>query len=151
MSSIPTEFARPIAAMANNPGEAPSDDFLEQILGFQGYATGADDNLAGNEAPAAMMLQLGSSHGSSHLGPMGAGLGVGIGGDYGVGGGGAAGFPLGLSLEQGKAGFNDALGSGRRFFRDDTFDSRSAAYAKPVQFFEIQCIYSMRIYRLGLV
>lgn len=131
--------------MANNPGEAPSDDFLDQILGFQGYATGAEDNLAGNEAPAAMMLQLGSSHGSSHLGPMGAGLGVGIGGDYG---GGAAGFPLGLSLEQGKPGFNDALGSGRRFFRDDTFDSRSAAYAKPVRFCGLD---SMRLYRLGLV
>lgn len=128
--------------MANNPGEAPSDDFLEQILGFQGYATGNDDNLAGGEAPppppsAAMMLQLGSSHGSSHLG--GGPMGVGLGGGYGVGGGGgAAGFPLGLSLEQGKAGFNDAFGNGRRFFRDDAFDSRGAGSVKPVRFLFVQ-------------
>ncbi|XP_047982344.1 transcription factor UNE12-like [Salvia hispanica] len=116
--------------MANNPGEAPSDDFLEQILGFQGYGTGADENLAGGDAAAApspaMMLQLGSPH-------LGGPMGVGLGGGYGVGGGGtgAAGFPLGLSLEQGKAGFNDAFGSGRRFFRDDAFDSRGAASVKP--------------------
>ncbi|KAG6434923.1 hypothetical protein SASPL_106567 [Salvia splendens] len=108
--------------MANNPGEAPSDDFLEQILGFQGYGTGADENLTGSDAAApspAMMLQLGSPHLG---GPMGVGLG---------GGGGGAGFPLGLSLEQGKPGFNDAFGSGRSFFRDDAFDSRGAASVKP--------------------
>ncbi|XP_042006736.1 transcription factor UNE12-like [Salvia splendens] len=115
--------------MANNPGEAPSDDFLEQILGFQGYSTGADENLAGGDAAAApspaMMLQLGSPH-------LGGPMGVGLGGGYvGGGGAGAAGFPLGLSLEQGKAGFNDAFGSGRRFFRDDAFDSRGAASVKP--------------------
>lgn len=126
----------------NNPGEAPSDDFLEQILGFQGYATGTDANLAGNEAPAAaaaMMLQLGSSDGSSHLGgPMGVGLGVG--GGYG---GGAAGFPLGLSLEQGKAGFLDASGSERRFLREDIFDPRGASAVRPVQFREIQCEFDL--------
>ncbi|KAH6766723.1 basic helix-loop-helix DNA-binding superfamily protein [Perilla frutescens var. hirtella] len=115
--------------MANNPGDAPSDDFLEQILGFQSYASGAEANLAGNDAAAApsaaMMLQLGSSDGSSHLGgPMG----VGLGGGYG---GGTAGFPLGLSLDQGRAGFSDASGSGRRFFRDDVFDSRGVSAVKP--------------------
>ncbi|PIN25817.1 hypothetical protein CDL12_01441 [Handroanthus impetiginosus] len=117
--------------MANNPGETPSDDFLEQILGFPGYAAGAEANLAGNEgAPAAMMLQLGSGDGSSHLGAMGVGLGVGLGGGYGVGSGGG-GFPLGLSLEQGKTGFNDASGSGKRFFRDDVVDSRASSSVRP--------------------
>lgn len=115
--------------MSNNPGEAPSDDFLEQILGYQSYAAGADANLVGNEGPSpAMMLQLGSGDGSAHLGGVGGmgGLGVGMGGGYGVGGGGG-GFPLGLSLEQGKGGFNDASGSGKRFHRDDFVDSRAAA------------------------
>ncbi|KAL0437413.1 UNVERIFIED_CONTAM: Transcription factor UNE12 [Sesamum radiatum] len=112
-------------SMANNPGETPSDDFLEQILGFPSYAAGAEANLVGNEAPsAAMMLQLGSGDGSGHLG--GVGLGVGIGGAYGVGGGGG-GFPLALSLEQGKGGFNDASGSGKRFHRDDVVDSRASS------------------------
>ncbi|KAL3828004.1 hypothetical protein ACJIZ3_016806 [Penstemon smallii] len=105
--------------MANNPGETPSDDFLEQILGFPGYGAGAEANLAGNEA--AMMLQLGSAH----VGGMGMGLGVG--GGYGGGG-----FPLGLSLEQGKGlGFNDSSGSGKRFYRDDVVDSRASSSLKP--------------------
>ncbi|KAL2236455.1 transcription factor UNE12 [Sesamum indicum] len=112
-------------SMANNPGETPSDDFLEQILGFPSYAAGAEANLVGNEVPsAAMMLQLGSGDGSGHLG--GVGLGVGIGGAYGVGSGGG-GFPLALSLEQGKGGFNDASGSGKRFHRDDVVDSRASS------------------------
>ncbi|KAL8513707.1 hypothetical protein ACS0TY_012991 [Phlomoides rotata] len=114
--------------MANNPGETTSDDFLEQILGYPSYAAGGDSNLVGNEGPsAAMMLQLGSGAGSAHLGGVGGigvGLGVGIGGGYGVGSGGG-GFPLGLSLEQGKGGFNDASGSGKRFHRDDVVDSRT--------------------------
>lgn len=111
--------------MANNPGETTSDDFLEQILGYPSYAAGGDSNLVGNEGPsAAMMLQLGSGDGSGHLG--GVGLGVGIGGGYGVGSGGG-GFPLGLSLEQGKGGFNDASGSGKRFHRDDVVDSRNSS------------------------
>ncbi|KAK6162847.1 hypothetical protein DH2020_002688 [Rehmannia glutinosa] len=47
--------------MANNHGETPSDEFLEQILGFPAYAGGAEPNLAGNDVVlAAMMLQLGS-------------------------------------------------------------------------------------------
>ncbi|XP_051142929.1 transcription factor UNE12-like isoform X2 [Andrographis paniculata] len=105
--------------MANNPGETPSDDFLEQILLFPGYAGGTDASMVANEAP--MMLQLGSGDGSAHLGGVGGigvGLGVGIGGGYGVGSGGG-GFPLGLSLEQGKGGFNEASGSGKRFHRDE--------------------------------
>ncbi|KAK6164589.1 hypothetical protein DH2020_001453 [Rehmannia glutinosa] len=118
--------------MANNHGETPSDDFLEQILGFPGYGGGAEPNLAGNDvAPAAMMLQLGSGDGSSHLGgAMGVGLGVGMGGAYGVGNGGGGGFPLGLSLEQGKAGFSDASGSGKRFVRDDLVGSRASSSLK---------------------
>ncbi|KAK6141478.1 hypothetical protein DH2020_024776 [Rehmannia glutinosa] len=118
--------------MANNHGETPSDDFLEQILGFPGYAGGAEPNLAGNDvAPAAMMLQLGSGDGSSHLGgAMGVGLGVGMGGAYGVGNGGGGGFPLGLSLEQGKTGFSDASGSGKRFVRDDLVGSRASSSLK---------------------
>ncbi|XP_051120380.1 transcription factor UNE12-like isoform X2 [Andrographis paniculata] len=110
--------------MANNPGETPSDDFLAQILGFPGYATGAEANLLGNEAPsAAMMLQLGSDDGSAHLGGDG-GLRVGMGGGYGVGGG----FPLGLSLEHGKGGgFPDASGSRKRFQRHEVIDSRASS------------------------
>ncbi|KAL0389442.1 UNVERIFIED_CONTAM: Transcription factor UNE12 [Sesamum calycinum] len=96
-------------SMANNPGETPSDDFLEQILGFPSYAAGAEANLAGNEA--AMMLQLGSGDGASHLGALGMGLGV----------------------EQGKPGFNDVSGSGKRFLRDDLVDSRASSSARPLR------------------
>lgn len=123
--------------MANNPGEASSDDFLEQILGYPSYAAGSDANLVGNEAPSpAMMLQLGSGDGSGHLGGIGGmGVGLGVGGGYGVGSGGG-GFPLGLSLEQGKGGFNDASGSGKRFHRDDVLDSRALS-VKGVKLFDI--------------
>ncbi|KAL6499529.1 Transcription factor une12 [Orobanche gracilis] len=102
--------------MANNPGENPSEDFLQQILGFPSYAAGVGDNMAGDQPSATpMMLQLTSGDGSSHLDGA-AGLGFGIGGGHGVG---SVGFPLGLSLEQGNLGFiNDASGSGRRFHRD---------------------------------
>lgn len=128
--------------MANNPGETTSDDFLEQILGYQSYASGGDANLVGNEGPsAAMMLQLGSGDGSGHLGGVGGigvGLGVGIGGGYGVGGGGG-GFPLGLSLEQGKGGYSDASGSGKRFHRDDVVDSRNSSI-KAVTNWGIICV-----------
>ncbi|GER29724.1 basic helix-loop-helix (bHLH) DNA-bindingsuperfamily protein [Striga asiatica] len=116
--------------MANNHGETPSDDFLEQILGFPGYVPGTEAGMAASEAAQnAMMLQLGSGDGSSHLGALGGGLGVGIGGGYGVGGGGG-GFPLGLSLEQGKAGFGDASGSGKRFVRDELVGSRASSSLK---------------------
>lgn len=120
--------------MANNPGETPPDDFLEQILGFQGYAGVTEANFGGNEAPpAAMTLQLGSGDGSAYLGGIGVGLGVGVGSGYGVG----SGFPLGLSLEQGKGMFNDASGSGKRFHRDGLIDSRASSikagfHAQPV-------------------
>ncbi|CAI9759634.1 unnamed protein product [Fraxinus pennsylvanica] len=55
--------------MANNPGADPSDDFLEQILGFSTYEV-ADNNLVGNDAaslagaPTSMMLQLRLGDGS---------------------------------------------------------------------------------------
>ncbi|KAL6564418.1 Transcription factor une12 [Orobanche minor] len=119
--------------MANKYGETPSDDFLEQILGFPGYAAGAEANLAGNDAAQnAMMLQLGSGDGSSHLGGMGGGIGAGIIGAYGVPSGGG-GFPLGLSLEQGKSGFNGASGSGKSFVRDDIAASlKSGFHGQPV-------------------
>ncbi|KAL3849922.1 hypothetical protein ACJIZ3_011804 [Penstemon smallii] len=106
--------------MANNPGETPSDDFLEQILGFPCYGAGADGNLAGNDAAeAAMMLQLGSAN---------------LGGGMGVGAYGGGGFPIGLSLEQGRGGdFNDASGSTvNRFHRDDVVvGSRASPSLKP--------------------
>ncbi|CAA0815555.1 Transcription factor UNE12 [Striga hermonthica] len=73
--------------MANNQGDSSSIDFLEQFLGFPTYASaGFGADMAGNEPPvaAAMMLNLGSGGGSSHLGA-------------GYGGGG---LPLGLSLEK---------------------------------------------------
>ncbi|PRQ25980.1 putative transcription factor bHLH family [Rosa chinensis] len=104
--------------MANNPSEAQADDFLEQILGLPNFAsadanlTGGDGGLAG--APSSMMLQLSSGDGSGHMGGGGYHGGV---------------FPLGLSLEQGKAGFlkpEEASGSGKRF-RDDVVDSRASA------------------------
>ncbi|KAL6505176.1 Transcription factor une12 [Orobanche gracilis] len=116
--------------MANKYGETPSDDFLEQIFGFSGYAAGAEANLAGNEAAQnAMMLQLGSGDGSSHLGGMGGGIGAGIVGAYGVPSG-DGGFPLGLSLEQGKSGFNGASGSGKSFVRDDITASPASSSLK---------------------
>ncbi|KAL6516128.1 Transcription factor une12 [Orobanche gracilis] len=116
--------------MANKYGETPSDDFLEQILGFPGYADGAEANLAGNEAAQnAMMLQLGSGDGSSHLGGMGGGIGAGIVGAHGVPSGGG-GFPLSLSLEQGKSGFNGASGSGKSFVSDDIAASRASSSIK---------------------
>lgn len=116
--------------MANNPSEAPADDFLEQILGFPTFAS-ADSNLSATDGGLAgaqggpMMLQLSSGDGSGHI--------------PGVGGGGAgyhgSVFPLGLSLEQGKAGFlkpEEASGSGKRF-RDDVVDGR-ASTVKNVRF-----------------
>lgn len=106
--------------MANNPSEAPADDFLEQILGLPTFAS-ADTNLGGSDGGLAgapttpMMLQLSSSDASGHIGTVGGGGGFG------------SVFPLGLSLEQGKAGFlkpEDASGSGKRF-RDDIVDVRA--------------------------
>ncbi|KAF3436222.1 hypothetical protein FNV43_RR23314 [Rhamnella rubrinervis] len=107
--------------MANNPSEAPADDFLEQILGLPTFAS-ADTNLGGSDGglPGAtatpMMLQLSSGDASGHMGTVGGG-----------GGGFGSVFPLELSLEQGKAGFlkpEDASGSGKRF-RDDIVDVRA--------------------------
>ncbi|KAL2507785.1 Transcription factor UNE12 [Forsythia ovata] len=111
--------------MANNPGEAPSDDFLEQFLSFPGYAGSAD---VVSQAP--MLLRLNSGNSSAHLG----GLNV----AYGVRTGGAAaaspgGFPLGLSLDQGTGGFmkmDDASSNGERF-HDDVVDSRASYAVKP--------------------
>ncbi|XP_075500856.1 transcription factor UNE12 [Primulina tabacum] len=124
--------------MANHSGETPSDDFLDQILGFPSYGAGAESNLAGNDAgnmvaasSATMMLHLGSGDVSAHLG--GVGMGVGIGGPYGgLGQAGGVGFPLGLSLDHGKEGFmkmDDASGSGKRF-RDDILNSGASSSVK---------------------
>ncbi|KAJ7972718.1 transcription factor UNE12 [Quillaja saponaria] len=108
--------------MANNPSEATADDFLEQILGLPTFAStdsglaGTDGGLAGNAAQSPMMLQLNSGDGSSHLGAVGGGSGY-----HGPV------YQLGLSLEQGKAGFlkpEEASGSGKRF-RDDIMDGRA--------------------------
>lgn len=108
--------------MANNTGEVPSNDFLDQILGYAGT-----DEVA-SQAP--MMMQLNSGNSSMHLG----GVGVGLGGSYGGGAGG--GFPLGLSLEQRTGGFmkmDDASSSGKRF-HDDVVDSRASSAVRPVNF-----------------
>ncbi|KAI4301172.1 hypothetical protein L6164_034478 [Bauhinia variegata] len=110
--------------MANNPSEAPTDDFLEQILGLPNFPStdsglgGADAGLGGAGAPAPMMLQLNSGDGTGHLAAVGGGGGSGFHGPV---------YQLGLSLEQGKGGFlkpEDASGSGKRF-RDDVVDSRA--------------------------
>ncbi|KAJ8443495.1 hypothetical protein Cgig2_016978 [Carnegiea gigantea] len=101
--------------MANNPGEAPNHDFLEQLLEMQTYAAAAaDPNLAGtadvNLAP--MMLQLNSAAGGYHASPPV--------------------FPLGLSLDQGKPAFlkpDEGSGSGSgsggasKRFREDMVDA----------------------------
>ena len=52
--------------MANNPSDAPADDFLEQILGLPTFAS-ADSGLAGTATPPPMMLQLNSGDASDHL------------------------------------------------------------------------------------
>ncbi|KAB5568314.1 hypothetical protein DKX38_002107 [Salix brachista] len=111
--------------MANNQTEPQADDFLQEILGMPNFASaeaglvGADAGLAGAaSAQAPMMLQLSSGDGSGHISALG--------GAPGGGGAGFHGFPLGLSLEQGKGGFlkpEDASGSGNRF-RDDIVDGR---------------------------
>ncbi|KAJ6306574.1 hypothetical protein OIU78_021816 [Salix suchowensis] len=108
--------------MANNPTEPPTDDFLQEILGMPNYASAeADAGLAGAAAAAqaSMMLQLSSGDGSGHI--------AALGGAPGGGSTGFHGFPLGLSLEQGKGGFlkpEDASGSGKRF-RDEIVDGRA--------------------------
>ncbi|GAA0170191.1 basic helix-loop-helix transcription factor [Lithospermum erythrorhizon] len=126
----------------NNQQEPPSDDFFEQILGFQNepYGGGTETNLSHHHHQASpMMLQLnsGAINGGSthHLGGMGVNIG---GGPFGHGGGG--GFPLGLSLDQGKGGGfmkMDEVSSGNiKRFRDHVVDSRgsgsSSGNIKPV-------------------
>ncbi|XVF21675.1 hypothetical protein REPUB_Repub12eG0110600 [Reevesia pubescens] len=114
--------------MANNPNEAPADDFLEQILGLPNFAhtdtglAGPDGGLAGTGAGAGapMILQLSSGDGAGHLGAIGGGGGGAYHGHV---------FPLGLSLEQGKGGFlkpEEASGSGKRF-RDEVVDDRASS------------------------
>ncbi|XP_031113264.1 transcription factor UNE12 [Ipomoea triloba] len=89
--------------MSNNPTDGSSEDFFDQILGFPAYAA-ADANLAGTASAAPMMLQLSSGDGSAHLGGVRIGMGLGgLGGPFH--GTGAAPFPLGLSLEQGRGEF----------------------------------------------
>ncbi|XP_022771202.1 transcription factor UNE12-like isoform X2 [Durio zibethinus] len=114
--------------MANNPNEAPADDFLEQILGLPNFApsetglAGPDGGLAGTAAGAGtpMILQLSSGDGTGHLGTIGGG---GSGAFHGQV------FPLGLSLDEGKGGFmkpEEASGSGKRF-RDEVVDGRASS------------------------
>ncbi|XVF71914.1 hypothetical protein PTKIN_Ptkin12aG0078400 [Pterospermum kingtungense] len=106
--------------MANNPNDAPADDFLEQILGLPNFASsetglaGPDGGLAGTATGAGppMVLQLSSGDGAGHLGSIGA---AGSGAFHGQV------FPLGLSLDQGKGGFfkpEEASGSGKRWRND---------------------------------
>ncbi|XP_031269946.1 transcription factor UNE12 [Pistacia vera] len=112
--------------MANNPNDPPTDDFLEQILGLQNFAS-AESGLSGPDAglgstagaAAPMMLQLSSGDGSSHLSALGGGVSGGFHGQV---------FPLALSLEQGKGGFlkpEEASGSGKRF-REELVDGRAS-------------------------
>ncbi|XP_061369072.1 transcription factor UNE12-like isoform X1 [Gastrolobium bilobum] len=90
--------------MANNPSEAPGDDFLEQILGLPTFASG-DSTLAGTASPPPMMLQLNSADANPHL-AAGAAFHSPV-------------YQLGLSLKP-----EDASGSGKRF-RDDVIDGRA--------------------------
>ncbi|CAN1131787.1 Transcription factor UNE12 [Linum perenne] len=98
--------------MAGNPSDTPSsDDFLHEILGLQSFPSA--DALAVASAQSPMFLQLSSADaGITSLTPE------------------FHGFPLGLSLDQGKGGFlnpDDASGSGKRFRDDVVFDGRVAA------------------------
>uniref|UniRef100_A0A2P2LM29 BHLH domain-containing protein n=1 Tax=Rhizophora mucronata TaxID=61149 RepID=A0A2P2LM29_RHIMU len=108
--------------MANNPSDTPTDDFFQEILGLQNFGS-AEAGLvppdAGMPPQAQMMLQLSSGDGSAgHITALG-----------GAGGGaGFHGFPLGLSLEQGKGTFlkpEESSGSGKRF-HDEVVDGRAA-------------------------
>lgn len=110
--------------MANNPSEAPTDDFFEQILGLPTFASidsglaGTDGGLAGTASPAPMMLQLNSGDATGHPTAGGAGGSTGFHGPV---------YQLGLSLEQGKGGYfkpEEPSGSGKRF-RDDVVDGRA--------------------------
>ncbi|KAG4396892.1 hypothetical protein GLYMA_10G031600v4 [Glycine max] len=95
--------------MANHPSEAPTDDFLEQILGLSTFAS-ADP--AADASP--MMLQLNSGDAATHL------AATHLAAFH------APPYQLGLSLDQGKGPFltpEDASGSGKRF-RDDVVDTR---------------------------
>ncbi|XP_050238600.1 transcription factor UNE12-like [Mercurialis annua] len=110
----------------NNQTEPVADDFLQEILGLPNFVSaeglvGADAaGLSAAQAP--MMLQLCSGDGSSHMHSGGLG---------GGGGTGFHGFPLGLSLEQGKGGgflkAEEASGSGKRFRDDVLVDSTTIA------------------------
>ncbi|XP_020227636.1 transcription factor UNE12 [Cajanus cajan] len=101
--------------MANNPSDAPADDFLEQILGLPTFAS-ADSALAAADVALAaappMMLQLNSADANAHL--AGAAFHAPV-------------YQLGLSLDQGKGAFmkpEEASASGKRF-RDDVVDARA--------------------------
>ncbi|KAL9331820.1 hypothetical protein ACSQ67_001430 [Phaseolus vulgaris] len=104
--------------MANNPSDAPADDFLEQILGLPTFASAdsglsaADVGLPGTTSPTSMMLQLNSADANAHL--TGAAFHAPV-------------YQLGLSLDQGKGGFmkpEEASASGKRY-RDDVVDGRA--------------------------
>lgn len=114
--------------MANNPNDAPADDFLEQILGLPNFApsetglAGPDGGMAGTATGAGppMLLQLSSGDGAGHLGAIGASGGGAFHGQV---------FPLGLSLDQGKGGFfkpEEASGSGKRL-RNEVVDGRASS------------------------
>ncbi|KAJ4726798.1 transcription factor UNE12-like [Melia azedarach] len=118
--------------MANNPNESSSDDFLEQILGIPNFAS-AESGLTANDgglaatagAGSPMMLQLSSGDGSGHISALGGGV---SGGFHGQG------FPLGLSLEQGKGGFlkpEEASGSGKAVFHGQPLPSPVPAAPHP--------------------
>ncbi|XP_065861040.1 transcription factor UNE12 [Euphorbia lathyris] len=108
--------------MANNSSEPPPDDFLQEILSIPNFPSAEASLVSADAALSAhptMMLQLSSGDGSSHMTTFGAAAGGGPAGFHG--------FPLGLSLDQGKGGFlkpEDASGSGKRF-RDEVVDGRA--------------------------
>nr|GLL42680.1 transcription factor UNE12 [Ipomoea trifida] len=118
--------------MSNNPTDGSSEDFFDQILGFPAYAA-ADANLAGTASAAPMMLQLSSGDGSAHLGGVRIGMGLGgVGGPFH--GTGAAPFPLGLSLEQGRGEFMKMDESSASM----KMDIRASSSMKPVSGFHGQ-------------
>ncbi|KAI9080331.1 hypothetical protein K1719_037725 [Acacia pycnantha] len=111
--------------MANNPSEAPTDDFFEQILGLPTFASidsglaGADGGLVGSASSAHKMLQLNSSDATGHPSAVGAAGGAGFHGPV---------YQLGLSLDQGKGASyfkpEEASGS-RKLFHDDVVGGRT--------------------------
>ncbi|KAM7259414.1 hypothetical protein ACFE04_015155 [Oxalis oulophora] len=92
---------------SNNPNDAPTDDFLEQILGLPNFSddgTGATPMMLQLNSGDGSGTNLGAFHGHHHNNNM---------------------FPLGLSLEQGMKHEDASLASGKRFLDDVVYNTNT--------------------------